>query len=287
MSVLIFHRAHLAPIASHRDGVKKTISQFATERLTQPSYAQPSHSEPLTATLTWIPHDAPSKKATRTLFASPAILSEELYSAHPIRAGNRYPGQKNFHGYYFFSQTGRHVWHESLLEATTMRWLDLNEDIVGITSQPCRIDFSDGTFHIPDLLAVHADHRQVLYDVKPTKFLPDARAQFAKTRALCEEIGWGYAVHSELPEQVRISLEWVSHFRHPLFHPGVVAAGQLLEQMTPETNVRVAAQLLGLPTLAEGRSAVYHLVAIRVLSVPLDVPLSDRTIVKRGTNAHA
>lgn len=220
--------------------------------------------------------------------ATPALLDRELYLASAIRVGNRYPRQRNYHGKYYFSQTGYHVWHESLLEAAVLTWLDMSKDIVAIASQPMEIVFADGLKHIPDYLAYHADHRQVVYDVKPPRYLtPKYQAQFAKTRALCEHVGWGYEVHTGFPEQVGVNLSWFSAFKHPGFFPGPDATERLLAALTAPLTLLNAARALKLERLANARSAIYHLVWVGVITVDLTQRIDDRTTVERNSDERA
>lgn len=241
-------------------------------------------SSALPATVQWRTPDGTDKSA----WATSALLDANIHFALPIRTGNRYPRQRNYHGKYYFSQTRRHVWHESLLEASVLTWLDMHCTIQAITSQPMTIMFADGLSHTPDFLALHDDHRQVVYDVKPVKFLTDkVLSQFAKTRELCESIGWGYEVHTGFTDQVRVNLDWFAAFKHPGYHPGPVATARLLAAMTGPMTVREAARTLGLGTLAEGRSAVYHLTWTQVLTVDLTHRISDTTPLERNAHAHA
>lgn len=217
-----------------------------------------------------------------TALATPDLLRRELYMAAAIREPVRYPRQKNIQGRYFFRSSGQHVWHESQLESSVMRWLDMRSDIIAVTSQPFLIDFPDGTSHTPDLLALHADHRQVLYDVKPKKFIPDYLEQFGRTRALCEHIGFGYEVHHELPRQVDINLHWVSGFKHPGYHPGDEAERRLHDALGLPLTVRAAASALCPRDLPRGRAGLLHLAWVGAVTLDLSRTISDRTLIERN-----
>ncbi|WP_157157601.1 TnsA-like heteromeric transposase endonuclease subunit [Diaminobutyricimonas sp. LJ205] len=224
----------------------------------------------------------------RAKAASPALLLDELYLASPIRTGNRYPRQRNYHGHHYFAQTGALVEHESLLEATTLAWLDMHCDIVAIAAQPMKMTFADGSVHFPDFFALHGDYSQVVYDVKPKELITEkVQLQFAKTRALCARIGWEYEVHSELPNQVRVNLNWISAFKHHGYHPGAERTAQLTAALTEPLPLKAAAELLQQARLPDARAALYHLVWNRELRLDLTQRLSDRTLIERNTNAHA
>lgn len=220
--------------------------------------------------------------------ATPSLLERKLYLAQPIRSGNRYPRQRNYHGFYYFSQTGTHVSTESLLEARSLAWLDFTRDIVAIAAQPMLVTFTDNTRHFPDFIALHANHRQVVYDIKPSRFIgPDELAQFARTRALCDLVGWGYEVLTELPRIVERNLIWLSHFKFHQFHPGPAAASRLRLALSFPRPFDDAAAQLGLPTMADARSSLAHLIWTGEVRVDLNLCLSDKSIVQRSDSACA
>lgn len=212
--------------------------------------------------------------------ATPALLDAELYFARVIRTPHRYPRQKNIQGQYFFSQTREHVWHESQLEANVMKWLDMSKDIVAIAAQPMLINFADGTSHTPDMLALHADHQQVVYDVKPLKFIPKFEQQFANTRAFCDHVGFGYEVYHETPRQVEINLNWLSGFKHPGYAPTPARGAALREALSTPLSLRDAAAILDSTSAARGRSALFHLVWTGLATLDITLPISDTTTIE-------
>ncbi|WP_175336889.1 TnsA-like heteromeric transposase endonuclease subunit [Leifsonia sp. C5G2] len=251
--------------------------------------AEASATSSATATVEWC-LDRRSDSTTSAL-AGPALLGEELYLAAPTRTAPRYPRQRNYTGYYYFSQISQHIWHESLLEAATLRRLDYEQDIVAIAAQPMTIRFSDATWHIPDYLAVHADGTQVLYDVKPESLMNDAVLhQFSKTRDVCATVGWGYAICNDLAPLVNRNLTWLANFKHRGYHPGVPAASKLLEFVAATSQhitIGEAARSMGFQTMAHARSSVYHLIWVGMLAIDLDKRINDNTIVKGGRHARS
>jgi hypothetical protein len=238
-----------------------------------------AHALALPASVTWT---TDIERATpRSELATPLLLDRELYAAAPIRTAHRYPRQKNIQGLYYFASTGRHVWHESQLESMVMRWLDMQDDIVAISAQPMRIDFADGTSHTPDFLALHSDHRQVVYDVKPLRFLPKFEAQFAKTRAFCDHVGFEYEVHHELPKQVAVNLSWLAGFKHHGYRPPAEPIRALLRALDQPMPMREAVDVLDGRNRPRGRSGLFHLVWSRVLDLDMTLPISNRTLIER------
>jgi hypothetical protein len=217
----------------------------------------------------------------RSKLATPKLLDCELYLAGLARTADRYPRQKNIQGLYFFSRTREHVWHESQLEAQVLKWLDMSKDIVAIAAQPLIIDFADGTSHIPDMLALHADHRQVVYDVKPRKFIAKFEKQFANTRTFCDQVGFGYEVYHETPRQVEINLNWLAGFKDPGYAPTRAETERLLQALGDAIVLDSAAAHLHPGDLPRGRAALFHLVWTNVLTFDLTQPISSDTRIER------
>jgi hypothetical protein len=257
-----------------------------TNNITRPSLDQFDLDLALPATAAWkarrdqkTPHVAPADKR---------LLDRDLFTAAQFRTGNRYPRQRNYHGYYWHTTSSTQLWHESLLERRTMMWLDFSHDIVAIAAQPFELQFADGTIHVPDFIALHADDRQVVYDVKPRRLHTDAFiAQTQKTQAACDAVGWSYEVHAELPKAVASNLDWLSLFRHPRFHPGHSVASRLADDLAEPVSINDAAALLGIRPLGNARAAVYHLIWEHILDADLTLPLSTAALIRKGPHAHA
>ncbi|WP_167738007.1 TnsA-like heteromeric transposase endonuclease subunit [Cryobacterium sp. MDB2-10] len=231
------------------------------------------------------------KPTAKTKMEAPAdrtLLSRHLYLAEPFRKPKSYPRQRNYYGLYYFSQTKTHVWHESLNEANMMMYLDHVESITAINSQPMEIRFADGLRHVPDLMALHSNHRQVVYDIKPTaKITSKALEQFAKTQAVCTKVGWGYEVLAGLPEQVQTNLSWLNYFHHPLFAPEREATSRLLAALTAPARFDEAAHILSPQAIAYGRSALFHLLWLRVVRADMSARINGNTLIERSPHAHA
>lgn len=222
------------------------------------------------------------RSATKATPATPALLSKELYLKQRCRTGNRYRNQRNYHGQYYFSQTQSHVWYESLLESSMLMLLDWRENIAAIATQPMKLTFSDGKVHYPDFLALHADGRQVVYDVKPASRLSEkALTQFAQTRAVCEAVKWEYEVLTGLQEIEHKNLAFLSHFRHPGFQPGLEAVDRARRAFeSGPLSVLDAARALEPASIAKGRSGVYRLLWTRQLTCDMSATISDRALIE-------
>jgi hypothetical protein len=251
-----------------------------------PPITPPSTDDVPHATVSWLV--GADAKTERTEPAGATLLDEDIYLGAPVRTAHRYPRQRNYIGYYYFSRTGAHVWHESLLEASTLRWLDFRDDIVAIAAQPMIMTFDDDSWHVPDYMALHSDGRQVVYDVKPSSLINEKVAlQFAKTRRLCAGVGWGYEVCTELPAQTTRNVKWLSNFKHPGYSPTREGAATLLAALEAPISVRKAVSHLGAPSIAHARSGIYHLAWSGILALDLNTHINDNTLIERGRHARA
>lgn len=229
----------------------------------------------LRGTATWIRGDKVECAPLDT-----GLLSQELYDTDPVRLGNAYPHQRNYHGYYWMAATQNHVWHESLLERSSLMWLDHTADVVAIASQPMKLVNSEGVCHYPDILALDARGIQTVYDVKPYGRLnPKALAQFEWTREICEAVGWDYRILTELPHQQHVNLTWLSQFRQPGHSPGAAAEAQLLATLGPHSTVGDAVNILEAKSTPQARSGVFHLLWTGALAFDMNARLSTSTPV--------
>jgi len=231
------------------------------------------------------------KPTVKTTVEAPAdrnLLSRHLYLSEPFRKPKSFQNQRNYYGLYFFTQTQSHVWHESLNEANMMMYLDHVESIIEFNSQPMKLVFPGGSWHVPDLMALHSNNRQVVYDVKQASQIGSKEiAQFAQTQAVCAAVGWDYQVLPGLPEQVQINLTWISNFHHPLFHPGDDATARLLEALAQPIPFDEAAQILSPDALANGRSALFNLVWLRVVFLDMTGRIDGHTLIGRSRHERA
>jgi hypothetical protein len=206
------------------------------------------------------------------------LLGRHLYLADAIRMPKSFPRMRNYFGLYYFAQTQSHVWHESVNEANMMAFLDHTESIAAINSQPMQMTFGDGSWHVPDLLALHSNHRQVVYDIKLASAIGSKElAQFAKTQAVCDTVGWGYQVLPTLSAQHQENLTHLSYFKHPLFRPGHEAVHRLFAALKTPTTFDEAAGVLRPDALPQGRASLFHLLWLREVSTDLNSRIDSNT----------
>lgn len=220
--------------------------------------------------------------------AGKALLDRELYLARASRVGNRYPGQSNYHGLKYFSNTGTQLWHESLMERRFLLTLDFTDDVVAIAAQPMKMDFADGSSHFPDFIALHADQRQVVYNVKPASLIkPKVQIQFDNAAALCLKVGWTHAVVSSFEPAVIANIEWLANFRNAIFRTSPKALDQLFTALAEPASVADAAASMTDAALNSAIPAIYHLAWQGELRLDLSRPLSNATLVRKAFHAHS
>ncbi|WP_426763061.1 TnsA-like heteromeric transposase endonuclease subunit [Pseudarthrobacter sp. 1G09] len=209
----------------------------------------------------------------------------ELHKAAVFRQGIKYPRRRNYEGYYWFSGTGQHLWYESLTEYSALMWLDFSQDIVGISTQPMCIYFADGTSHYPDFFTVQRDGTQTLCDVRPQNLI-DAKAAetFAKTRDLCQRIGWPYQILGELGVPMRHNLEWLAAYRHPRYKAPKEIEELLVDFLSEPARLRDVARAIRPGAPAFSIHFVYNLLWTREIRADLARPLSWNTILRKNEN---
>lgn len=215
------------------------------------------------------------------LSAGPAVLDEELYVSRRVRTPRRHMNRTSLTGYYSFISNGDHVWHDSLNEAKALRNLDYRGDIVAIASQPATITFPDGHWHVLDFIALDTSGRQIVIDVKLESQLTRTRVdtQLTATAKACELIGWGYEVHTDLPLQLEMNMEWLEQFKLPRLMPPRANVARLEARAGQPMSVREAAATLAPESLATGRTYLYHLVWARHVEMDLTVRIGDDSAV--------
>jgi hypothetical protein len=218
--------------------------------------------------------------------ATPALLHRDIVNARRIRTGYQYKAQRNYHGTYWFSQTESHVWYESLFEMTALMSIDFTADIRSIASQPMMMQFSNGSVHYPDLFAVHSDGRQVVYDVRPKERISEETAiQFAETKRLCDLVGWGYELFTEIDPVAKANLEWLSGYRHKRYLPSVDSTQRLVSAARRGRSFRELTTFAGSEHVAVGAMAIYSLLWRRVLQFDMTTQLTTATTIHSSQKA--
>ncbi len=229
------------------------------------------------ASVTWTPSIGEMQKA----FASPILLDKELYLARKARTGNRYPGQRNYHGRTYMASTGEHLWCESLTERRFLLALDYAQTVVAIAAQPMTMHFTDGTTHFPDFVALHADQRQVVYNVKPAKYISETvLKQFKNAADLCDLVGWSHVVAKEFDTPEMKNIEWLANFRSHLLAPSAALRDDLLGFAR---TARTVGELTGNVSAKQNVvPAILHLAWTRDIDLDMSFPISTSTLIRKA-----
>lgn len=216
----------------------------------------------------------------RVFAATPELLLQPIVTGRPSRRPPTHPLKRNTEGFYWFEQTGRHVWHESMTEYTALMLLDHTAAVAAVCTQPLRMDFVDGTSHFPDGLVIYADGRQELFDVRPADLVDDAAVQqFAKTAQVCEQIGWTHRLIVDVPLVHRLNLELVAAARHPRHLPTDALADALLDAADEPRPFGALWSVVRRSSHA--RAGLYNLIWNQELSFNMLKPLHMNTLIWR------
>lgn len=223
--------------------------------------------------------------AARTAVADPHCLAYGLEGARTARRPVNYQHRRNYEGYYWCAGSGESIWYESMTEYSVIMELDHTKRLAGIAAQPLCILFSDGTRHYPDYFALHDSGAQGLYDVRPSDRVDEkAEIQFAKTREVCERIGWDYQVLNGVRGVQRHNLEWLAGYRHPYMAPDPPTRARIRDAARNPVPLAGLATALDPALPVRHLPGIYHLLWIRELVYDPSVPLGWTTIVEGSSH---
>lgn len=197
----------------------------------------------------------------------------------------KYQHRRNYEGYYQCAGSGQPIWYESMTEYTALMGLDHQHRLAGIAAQPFCILFPNGMRHYPDFFAVHESGRQWVYDVRPAELVDEKAAeQFAKTRTVCDQIGWGYEVLDGLTGVPRHNLEWLAAYRHPYIKPDEHLVARILNAASVQKPLAELAVSVGQELPVRSLPGIYHLLWTRQLDYDETIPLGWGTLIGRTSN---
>lgn len=218
-------------------------------------------------------------------FNSAAALDPDSLNAFRKPASVR--NALNTWGYYFFSKTSKHVLFESRLECSHLILFDFDPDVVTVLGQPFQI-WVDGHPHVPDFFARRRDGSREVFDVKPAEIAAEEKHQavFARTRAVCKRIGWGYTVLHE-PSNLTLfeNVRWLAGYRNaPQADPSLRA--RILDAAGTGCAVAELVDAVGEPPPLV-RPLIFHLLWLHELKAELGNELLDQsTVLQKGVNEH-
>jgi hypothetical protein len=241
----------------------------------------PEKGQSADATVSLRNRDTLSAVSTDWFLATADLLGD----AAPWRTFRWYRGQKHYSGTYWSSTEGAHVVYESRLELARLLYADFDTAARHIVAQPfllkAKVDRRMRK-HVPDFLLI-TDQGPMIVDVKPLARLSNPQIRFTLdwTRKLVEVRGWRYEVWSEPPATELMNVRFLAGFRNP----SCFDAGLLEEVRRGDLPGRTLGEALSAdyarpPALV--RSALFHLVWNKYLTVDVAEPLTSSSILMKG-----
>lgn len=212
-----------------------------------------------------------------------------LERAQAARTVPSWKGKNVYEGNYWACTTAGFVRYESLLEREFLMWADFDSSITAFSWQPFVLKWPRGTKghrgHVPDFFCRKANGDGLVVDVKRRDKVDAHEEQFAMTRKVCDDVGWSYQVFSGLSEPRLANLTFLCGFRQSRYAPEPDASDQILAVFDTPTSLRegieTAAEVTRTPLIFV-RGSVLHLLWHRRLTVGLDTPLDEDSLLVRN-----
>ena len=158
------------------------------------------------------------------------VVAADVVHGLPVREFRWYKGRLHYSGWYWCAKSGRLVVYESRLELARIMLADFDPDVACLAAQPFLLTgVDDGRVrrHVPDLMLLGADGGVTVVDVKAASRLADpaVKAQFAWTRQVCAEGGWGFEPWSGTDPQILTNVRFLAGYRRS----SVIADGLIPE----------------------------------------------------------
>lgn len=216
--------------------------------------------------------DEQRRKKECSIGSAPALDPDHLTA---FRKPAAIRNASNNRGHYFFSKTEKHVVFESKLECDNLTLLDFDPEIATVLGQPFQT-WVDGHPHVPDFFAALIDGSRHVFDVKRAEEAAEEKNQaiFARTRDLCERVGWGYTVLHEPANPVLFeNVRWLAGYRG-VPHGDPALTERILTAAEPRCTVESLVNAIDeLPVLV--RPVIFHLLWRHDLEADLETELLD------------
>lgn len=229
-----------------------------------------------------------SRSPEKINFEDVGLLSPlSIETFEPVRDLPHHSNQNSRPGFTYVRTIDDFVQHESGLESHYVMEADFDPCVTAISCQPFRIYFASGTGlndHVPDMFVRFEDGRGEVWDVKPTKDHEKShvKKQFDETEKICVALGWGYRRLGDPSEARLLNLRMLAHFRRDF--PGLDESAVLVLDVVQQKGRVPFGELVDACGVVAhvARPTVLTLVWERFLSVDLDAPLSDDSMVEVG-----
>ena len=200
----------------------------------------------------------------------------------PSRRFKARKGQRHLPGRWWSATDGRHVGYESWLERDQVMWLDWDQAVTGIASQPFRLRWTaeEGRTrsHVPDYFARArwTARRWWSTAVRRSRRGPGDLAAFEATRQACALVGWEYRLVGAPDPVATANLRWLAGYRHPRYGIPALAAA-LRAAFAAPVPLMDGAEAAGDPVAV--LPVLFHLLWRQELTADLSVPLHPATVV--------
>ncbi|MCX0270049.1 TnsA-like heteromeric transposase endonuclease subunit [Nocardia zapadnayensis] len=200
----------------------------------------------------------------------------------PARVIPHRVNQQHTPGDYWSATTGALIGYESWLESKWMTLLDFDPNIIAFIGQPLTIYGidADGSWeHTPDIFARREDGSPLIVDVKNPDRYEDTKVQqqAARTRWVCERLGWDYHLVTAPDPQLWATVSWLAGYRRPprAAHAYIPHLQHLAASPITFQTIRDACDYpeLALPIL-------FHLCWRQEIIFDLTAPLRDTTLLQ-------
>ncbi|MBZ9753632.1 TnsA-like heteromeric transposase endonuclease subunit [Deinococcus sp. HMF7604] len=204
-------------------------------------------------------------------------------SLAPIRQPNNFKGQKHITGLYYSPTTGRQHAFESRLEQKALTRVDFELSPQAIATQPFALLYDDGDKrrgHIPDILVQLQDARPLVIDVKPKAFVEMNKVPFSAMREACNEIGWTYAIWTEMHPTYWHNLSFLYGYHRHSSELAVFAETLVNRLQDGPLTIRQVLEDFVSPSLV--RTTLFHLMWRRRIQANLAERLHDDAVLHLG-----
>lgn len=205
-----------------------------------------------------------------------------------VREPRCYKGQRHIPGWEWVSGTQTLVWYESRMEMFAIRHMEFLHDVAFVVAQPFTLHFTlsgKQYTHVPDLLFVLADQTKHLINVKPLKYMKQARAlrAFAASEELCRQLRWNYSTMHEAQPVVTANVRWLNGYRR-LPHLYDVYSERI--EFAAKSFCTIAQALEGIDHPVLARPTLFHMMWSGKLTFDINQILSDDTLIQLQRKDH-
>ncbi|MFF9150411.1 TnsA-like heteromeric transposase endonuclease subunit [Streptomyces sp. NPDC014861] len=208
-----------------------------------------------------------------------AAGEERLEECGPVVSFPARKGRRTAPGWLWMATGGRMVHYGFGAMRVQAMMLDFDPRVVAVACSPVELLWrgrgGNVVSHAPHLMARLADDSGLLVDCAGRRGAGLRLVRRAlHVEAAAVAAGWHYRLSGPPPPVVEANVRWLSGYRHPRFAGGLL--GMVAECFQAPTALIDGVRALGEPLVVW--PAVFHALWRRVLHVPLESALHERTV---------